>query len=90
MRGTGINTRGLTVQAVVQSDTTEYAPGALKGLLILAAGTLVFVDGEGVTSTVVFPAAAAGGAYPFFFEVDIRKVMDTNTTLTDAQMLGLH
>lgn len=90
MRGTGWNSKGYTIKAVVQSDSTEYKPGELKGLLILAAGNLALVDGEGTSRTIVFPAAADGGCYPFLLELDIRKVMDTNTTLTDANMMGVH
>lgn len=90
MRGTGISGKGYTIRTVAKSDSTEYAPGQLKGLLILAAGNLALVDSEGTARTIVFPAAADGGAYPFLLELDIRKVMFTNTTLTDANIMGVH
>jgi hypothetical protein len=79
----------LTVHPIVQSDSTVIDP-PLKAIVILAAGDLSFVDSEDSTVTKTFPDAASGGAYPFVLPCRIRQVKDTGTTLTDAQMIGLH
>jgi hypothetical protein len=89
MHGYGDRTRRYTIKPIVQSDTAEYSP-PLKGIIILAAGDLKFDDVEGNTVTRTFVAAASGGAYPYTLELHIRRVYDTGTTLTDAQMIGLH
>lgn len=79
----------LTVLPIVQSDTDLLSPPA-KMIVILAAGDLKFTDTEGNTVTATFPPQTAGGAYPFVLPCRISKVFDTGTTLTDAQMIGLH
>lgn len=78
-----------TLKPIVQSDTTVYNP-PLKAIDILAAGDLAVIDSEGTAATITFPAVAAGGSYPHRWVCRVRQVLDTGTTLTDAQMVGLH
>lgn len=73
---------------VVQSDSTIYEP-PLYGLIVWAPGDLSYKNERGSTITRTFPAVAAGGYYPVAFITKIRQVLDTSTTLTDAQILGL-
>lgn len=85
------NENNRTFVAIVQSgDFVRTKLKPLQGVIILSAGDLKFTDIEDNTYTVTFPTAANGGSYPFDFKGRIRKIFDTGTTLTDAQMLGYH
>lgn len=72
---------------IVQSDTTTYNP-PLRALQIFAAGNVEVVTPQGQTILKAIPDAAAGGALPFLWEIPISKVMETNTTVADAGLLG--
>jgi hypothetical protein len=74
---------------IAQSDTTVYDP-PLEGIVICAAGTLTYEDGNG-THELVVPAAVAEEtvtALPFIFPVRIRRVLEA-TTIGDADLMGL-
>lgn len=80
----------LTGVAVAQSDTVNLvAPNHLKSIIFFASGTVSIVDSNGTTFALTLPAAADGGVYPWQLTMNIRRVNDTGTSLTDAQMLGL-
>lgn len=74
--------------AVTQSNTVNE-PFSLRGLDIFVAGTVKVTTIDDVDIAVTFPAAAAGGSYPYRWEGQIKRVWDTGTSLTDAQMVGL-
>lgn len=82
----------LTPVAVVQSDTVNLTR-PFKGIWVTiadAAGdTLSVVTLEDTTVVITLPPRAAGAAYPVFFEMGIKRVNATNTTLDDAEMIGV-
>lgn len=83
----GLN-RKLVRVPIVQSDTTVYDP-PLLALEIYTAGDVSVVEAHtGTTITKTFPTAANGGSYPYKWEINIRSVLDTNTTVVDAALLG--
>lgn len=78
----------LNAVAIVQSDSTVYDP-PLKFLVISGVGTVTFKNEKNVSIAFVAPAVADGGSYPFILPGRIRQVMDTGTSVTDANLTGL-
>lgn len=75
--------------AIVQSDTTVFNP-PLLGLDIFAPGDVSIKNERDTTITKTFPAIASEGVgYPFRWWVRVRQVLDTNTTVADASLVGL-
>lgn len=80
--------RKTTRHAIVQSDTTVINP-PLRAIEIFTTGDLsVREAGSGTIFTFTFPTVANGGLYPYVFEGNFDKVLDTGTTLADAALLG--
>lgn len=78
-----------TPVAITQSDTAEYDP-PLIGIVIAEADVTVKVDNEqGDAVTITIPSVANGAALPVTYWGRIRKVYSTNTSATDANMIGL-
>jgi len=72
---------------IVQSNSTIINP-PLKAIVLSEVGSLVYKNEHDVTCTFVVPAVAAGGSLPYILPGRIRQVL-TDTTLADANMLGL-
>lgn len=73
---------------ITQSDSAVINP-PLKFLVISGVGTVVYKNEKDETITFVVPAVADGGRYPFILPGRIRQIMDTNTTIANAQLHGL-
>jgi hypothetical protein len=74
--------------AVVQSDTTIFDP-PLYGIDVFAPGVVAIHSPIGTVITKTFPAAADGGWYPCRWVVQIRRILDTGTTVADANLVAL-
>jgi len=72
----------------VQSDSTVYDP-PLYGVDIFTTGAVSIVTPQGDTITKTFPTAANGGHYPYRWIIEIRSLLDTGTTVTDANLVIL-
>ncbi len=73
---------------VTPDDDVVYDP-PLRALEIFAGDGVLVVE-EAFTNTLItktIPAAADGGGYPYIWEVNVRRVMATNTTLV-ADIVG--
>lgn len=90
MFGEGNRSRNLTIVPLTLSDTIQHTAKPIKEIVVFKAGTLKIEDIEGNVQTLTFPAAAEGGCYPCRIECMIRKVYDTDTDLTAADILALH
>jgi hypothetical protein len=82
-----------SLQAIVQHDTNPQTY-RLSGVIVNAEGTLAVVDPYGNSFTFTFAEfnPAAAGAYSIFparLDIEIDKVLNTGTTIADADMIGL-
>lgn len=78
------------IVAVAQSDTVNQT-AIIQELHLLASGTVVIIpakdDGTaGTAYTLIIPAT--GFQVPYIVKIPVLRINDTNTTLTDAQMVG--
>lgn len=74
--------------AIVQSDSAVISP-PLRAIEIFTTGDVSVRElSTGATITMTFPAAAAGGAYPYVWEINCDMVFATATTVADAALLG--
>jgi hypothetical protein len=75
---------------IVQTDVfTEVYDPPLYGIDVFAPGNLRVVLSDGSNFTKTFPTAANGGFYPYRWVAQIRRVVDTNTTISNANLIGL-
>lgn len=75
----------LNAEDVVQSDSTLLEP-MYCGLIISAPGTVTFLNGRGESCSFVVGATSVE---PVYLWGQITKVMDTGTTVADANLTGL-
>ena len=70
-------------------DQTFARNQTLLGLDVFTTGDVSIETLDGTTITKTFPTAANGGCYPCRWLIQIRKIFDTATTVTDANLVGL-
>lgn len=72
-------------EMITQSDTTVIDPPYFL-LVISEVGTVEYKNAKDETITLVVPT---GASLPFTMYGRVRQVMNTNTTVADANLIGV-